>query len=249
VDAVVVGFEDLRAELPSGLEISVVCERLTPYLALVSQNGTLLDDMLPGARVGVVDDLSRFELSSHRSDLDAVTLRQSWDTNLKRVRAGKLDGLLAPVLDLELLGWQNAVSEVLDASLFLPPAGRGVFALVSREGSKSCEKWLSSLEDSDTRYAMDAEMALLGEMNGLDGCLGALANVSGRVLTLEAAVWGPEGMEITRDSAAVGVESAAALGRMLAERLFDDGAERLLRRGRRWNRGVEKVPSSSGAKS
>jgi hydroxymethylbilane synthase len=227
VHAVLVFVEHLPTELPSGLEIPAVCERLAPFQGLVSSNGRLLDDLPQGARVGVSDNLIRFQLSQHRSDLNGVLLRQALARSLPRVRSGRLDALIAPVAEMELLGWQNAVTEVLDGSMFLPPVGRGAVALVSAESSRRSRKWLTSLDDSTTRSAVGAERALLMEMNGLNGYLGALALVSGKTMNLEGAVWSRDGKEVVRESLSGEVQAGIELGKELAERLYEHGADRL----------------------
>ena len=246
-NAVVVPVGDLPDDLPAGLQIVVVGERLAPFQALVSSSGTLLDDLPEAGRIGVRDDLTRFQLADHRPDLNSVSLRRSLAASLKRVKRGQLDGLIAPVVELELLGLQGVVAEVLDGSMFLPAPGRGGMALVVREGDRRCEKWLEPLEDAPTRYAVEAERALVREMNGVNGTLGALAQVSGKGLQLEAALWSSDGQEVVRDSLLGEVGRGAELGRVLAEKLYDLGADRLLRRGRRSSRTLEKTSSGSGA--
>jgi porphobilinogen deaminase len=123
-DAVIVSAEALPDDLPPGLEIAVVAERLVPFHALVTTFGILLDEIPEGARISVPDDLTRFQLAGHRSDLHPVPARQSLGASLQRVRRGQSGGLIAPVLELELLGWQDIVAEVLDGSIFLPRPGR-----------------------------------------------------------------------------------------------------------------------------
>ncbi|MCK4547446.1 MAG: hydroxymethylbilane synthase [Candidatus Eisenbacteria sp.] len=245
VDAVLAAVEDVPVCLAPGLEVAAVCERLAPYQALVSHRGSLLDDIPARGRVGVVDELCRFQLLNHRPDLNITMLHETLDASVKRVRAGRLDGLIAPVAYLELQGWQNAVNEVLDSARFLPPVGRGAFALVCTTESKAREKWLAGLDDPSTHSAVDAERALLGEMNGLDGLLGALAEVSGRVLNLEAGVWSSDGKEVVRDSLGGDMDSATNVGKDLAEKLREDGAGSLFRRGRKSGRSVQESSSSS----
>jgi len=241
VDAVVVPVESLPDELPAGLEITGVGERLAPFQALVSSKGTLLDELPDGGRIGVPDDLTRFQLTGHRSDFHPVALRQPLGASLQRVKKGQLDGMIAPVVELELLGWQDIVAEVLDGSVFLPAPGRGAMALVSVEGDKRAGKWLEPLDDVSTRCAVEAERALVLEMNGVNGTLGALAQISGKRIQLEAALWSTDGQEVVRDSLSGEMEHGAELGRVLAEKLFDLGADRLLKRGRRSSRAPETI--------
>jgi hydroxymethylbilane synthase len=243
--AAVVPVENLPDDLPHGLEIAVVSERLAPFQALVSGSATLLDDLPGGSRIGVPDELTRFQLSGHRPDLNPVILRHPVRTGLGRVQRGQLDGLIAPVSELELLGWQDTVTEVLDGSLFLPSPGRGAVALVSLAGDRRSAKWLEPLDDLPSRCAVDAERALVRDMNGLDGCLGALAQVSGKGIHLEAALWSADGQEVVRDSLSGELDRGAELGRALAEKLCDLGGDRLVHRNRRSSRPPEKVSGAS----
>jgi len=247
-DAVLVPVATLPADLPEGFEVGVFMERLVPFQALVTEGGTLLEDLPADARVGVRDGLVGFQLASHRSDLRPVVVRQTVDRCLKRVKSGRLDGLIAPVCELEMLGWQDWVSEVLDSSLFLPLPGQGAVALVSTTGSRLYEKWLTDLDDAATRSAVEAELTLVREMNDVDGHLGALAQVSGGMMHLDGGLWGTDGREIVRDSVSGEIALGPHLGRDLAEKLFENGAHEFLRRPRRLTRALEKVsnPLDSG---
>lgn len=245
VDAVIALGDHLLGDLPAGLELAAVVERLAPFLACVSCEGALVDDLPVGAKVGVRSELARFQLSDYRSDLNPVLLRQSLEGPLKRVMSGGLDALLAPVADLELLGWQDLVSEVLDSSLFLPAPCQGVVALVSSESNSRSEKWIKPLDDATTRMAVEAERALAREMTVLDGFLGALAQISGSMISLEGGVWNPDGTEVVRDAVVGDVGAGEDLGRLLAEKLCEHGASEFVRRNRRDARMVGKVPESS----
>jgi hydroxymethylbilane synthase len=245
-DALVMPVETLPGTLPDATRVVAYCERLAPFQAFVSAQGALLDDLPPESRVGLLDDLTRFQLAGHRPELKPVLLRRGLDSGLRQVHNGHLEGVIAPVVDLELLGHQDLVTEVLDGSLFLPPVGRGAVALVSRRDHKRALRWLAPLDDLPTRQAVEAERALLAEMNGVLGLLAGLAQVGRKTVQIEAAIWSPDGQEMVRDSLTGEFESSDGLGRILAEKLLDLGGDRLVRRGRR-NAGSERVPSSTPA--
>lgn len=174
-----------------------------------------------------------------------MAARQSLAGCLRQVERGRLAAFIAPVAELEILGWQDIVNEVLDSNLFLPSPCRGAVALVCARENRRSQRWLKPLDDLNTRAAVEAERALAREMDTICGLLGALAQVSGSKLTLEGALWSTDGVEVVRDSVTGPVTSGLDLGKVLAERFYESGAGQLPLRSRRPNRSPERVPQST----
>jgi hydroxymethylbilane synthase len=88
---------------------------------------------------------------------------------------------------------------------------------------------LRPLDHAETRAAVTAERALLAALEG--GCqvpLGAWARFENNQLILDACVLSPDGTDCVRDRCASSPREPDSLGRLLARKLLDAGAARIL---------------------
>jgi hydroxymethylbilane synthase len=108
--------------------------------------------------------------------------------------------------------------------------GQGAIGVECRAGESEIAGTLAPLNHPETRTSVQAERALLAELEG--GCqvpLGAWARIENGEMVLEAAVLSPDGAECIRDRTKGAPENAEQLGRALARKMLDAGADRVLR--------------------
>jgi hydroxymethylbilane synthase len=104
--------------------------------------------------------------------------------------------------------------------------------LESREDD-SLREQLSFLHHDVTFSEVSAERSFLRRLGG--GCyvpVGARATVAGNELKIVGVVANPDGSSLYRGEIAGRVETASELGRELADRLLQQGADRILARAR-----------------
>jgi hydroxymethylbilane synthase len=109
--------------------------------------------------------------------------------------------------------------------------GQGALGVECRANDSALIACLAALDDRNTHRAAIAERRLLAELEG--GCmipLGAWARATPNGLRLDAAVFDADGRERVRASEEGPVEDPDGLGHLVASRLREQGAERLLRR-------------------
>jgi hydroxymethylbilane synthase len=128
---------------------------------------------------------------------------------------------------LRRLGLDDAITELLDPSLFPPSPGQGALAVQVRAGDRELLEMLNSFGDPDADAAVRAERALLGELHG--GCsvpVGALATRRDGVLSLSAQVTSLDGR--SRIAGTVTGDDPEAVGAALASMLRERGADVIL---------------------
>jgi len=229
-DVAVHSFKDLPTGAAPGLVVAAVPVRQDPRDALCARDGLTLAELPRGARVGTGSPRRAAQLRAARPDLDVVDLRGNVDTRLGRVAGGSgpgdLDAVVLARAGLARLGRLDAVTEVFDADLMLPAPGQGALAV---EGALAAA--LRTLDDPATRLAVTAERALLARLEA--GCaapVGALAQLVGDQLELQAVVAGVDGSRALRRTLAApaaDVAAAADLGTRVADLLLEDGAAEL----------------------
>ncbi len=231
VDIAVHSLKDLSTVLEEGIALAAAMKREDPRDAFIGREGAKLADLPPEARIGTSSLRRKAFLSRLRPDIQQVELRGNVPTRVERLVKGDYDGIILAAAGLRRLGLDGHVSELLPADEFYPAVSQGVIGVCARSDDPEALRWLAALDDRAARLAVTAERSLLRRLEG--GCqvpLGALGVLSEGSLTLSAAVCSLDGSEMltARGDGAADVESAAALGRKLADELLASGAAELI---------------------
>ncbi|MFH1739577.1 MAG: hydroxymethylbilane synthase [bacterium] len=230
IDVAVHSLKDLPTEMPAGLTIHAIGERVCPLDALVTREGATLRDLEPGSVIGTSSLRRRAQILHHRPDLRIVNLRGNLDTRLRKVKeSGTLDGAILACAGLQRLGLSDEIAEILDSQIMLPSPGQGALAIQGRTNDSEIEKLLAPLECRATRAAVTAERGLMRRLGG--GChipIGGLGTVDDSVLSLEAGVFTLDGTKTMRQTLTGDPDRAEAVGIELAERLLAEGASEIL---------------------
>jgi hydroxymethylbilane synthase len=227
VDIAVHSLKDLPTAPPAGLVLAVTPPRADPLDALC---GSTLAGLRPGAKVGTGSARRIAQLKALRPDVEVVPIRGNVPPRLARIKSG-LDAVILAASGLRRLGLDDAITELLDPSLFPPSPGQGALAVQVRASDRELLEMLNSFGDPDADAAVRAERALLGELHG--GCsvpVGALAVSRDGGLTLSAQVTSLDGREqvsgaVTGTVTGTGPE---ATGAALAAALRERGADAIL---------------------
>lgn len=229
VDLAVHSLKDMPAELPPGLALAAVTERIDPDDAFVSNTYANLSDLPSGATVGTSSLRRRAQLLAYRPDLRIENVRGNVDTRLSKLDNGDYDAIILAVAGLKRLGLGERITQVLPREICLPAVGQGVLAIEARAGDAAVQGLVSCLEHSDTRIAIAAEREFLRIIEG--NCqvpVGVFGRLAADRLVLRAVILSPDGAQRVYDVAEGGAGTAVSLGRQLAERMLAAGGSRIL---------------------
>ncbi|MBH0778335.1 hydroxymethylbilane synthase [Nocardia bovistercoris] len=238
IDIAVHSYKDLPTAPDARFTIAAVPQREDPRDALVARAGMVLGELPAGSRVGTSAPRRSAQLAALGLGLDIVPLRGNLDTRLAAVRDGELDAVLVARAGLARIGRLDAVTEALEPVQMLPAPAQGALAVECRAGDAELIEVLAALDDPATRVSVEAERALLAELEaGCSAPVGALAEVveslddDGRIfdeLSLRGCAAAVDGSEVLRASVVGSPRDAAELGRALARELVELGARELL---------------------
>jgi hydroxymethylbilane synthase len=231
IDIAVHSLKDVPTDMPAGLCLLAVTERLDPRDALISRNGQL-DELPPGARIGTGSLRRAVQLSRCRPDLPALPLRGNIETRLRQVSSGEFDGVIVAAAAMLRLGWSDRITEYLPINDFLPAAGQGALAVEARVDDVAIARLVSPLNHLPTWQCVTAERTFLREIGG--GCrapVAALGTVNGNNLKLVGMVASLSGHKVLRASKE-GTLSAEETGVKLAEKMLGMGASELIAEAR-----------------
>lgn len=225
-DVALVGIRALGGSAADGLTMLAALRREDPHDVLVTLHGspTQLRALAPGARVGVEGVRRRALLRAHRPDLVAAPL-EGVPLGDRDFVSEDLDALILAAGEARRTGLGGRVGEVLDARSWLPEPGEGIVALMARYPIAEA----TALDHLPTRTALRAELSLLDALDAPPGsALGCLAQPSGRLVRLWAAMLSSDGRRIARSDQTGPLDEADFLGASVAKQLVRRGADLLV---------------------
>jgi len=221
--------KDVPAEFPEGLGIVAVAEREDFRDVLVSRDGLKLDELPSGARIGTSSLRRRAQLLNRRPDLKIESIRGNVETRLSKIVTENLDGVILAAAGLNRLGLAHKITQHLEPGVMLPAIGQGALGLETRMDDKAVLDIISFLDHRDTAVCVKAERAFLERLEG--GChvpIAALGVLKKDRLQLTGLVADPDGRKCLRDRLEAEPEEAEDLGKSLADKLLDRGADEIL---------------------
>jgi len=227
VDLAVHSLKDLPTELQGDFELAAIMKREDPRDAFVSSNFFDLSELPDGARVGTSSLRRQCQLLAFRSDLQVLSLRGNIDTRMRKVQAGEYDAIILAAAGVSRLALNPDITCRIPPEIMCPAAGQGALGIEIRRGDTQTLALLSFLNDGEARITTTCERTLLQALGG--GCqvpIGALGELKGGKLVLDAMVGRPDGTEILRHHAEG--RDPEKLGRETAAALIAKGADKIL---------------------
>ncbi len=232
IDVAVHSLKDMPTQIPQGLCLAAVAERLDPRDVLISGEQKLAE-LASGSRIGTGSLRRAVQLSVCRPDLEVCSIRGNVNTRLRKVAEGEFAGVILAAAAMQRLGWENKISEYLPLEHFLPSVGQGALAIEARSDDQEVAELLAPLNHMPTWQSITAERAFLEALGG--GCrapIAALGTVKNGTLQLGGMVADVGTRKIIRASAKDSTLSAQELGARLAQKLLAMGADEFIAGGK-----------------
>ena len=229
VDFAVHSMKDMPIIFPVNLCIACVTKRENPFDALISRNNIKLDDLPKGAKIGTGSLRRMSQLLYYRPDLNLVPLRGNLETRLKKLETEGLDAIILAAAGLIRLGWNDCITEIIPPEILLPSMGQGAVGIETRKNDVDNQILLADMDDEQTHYALDAERALVSQLEG--GCnvpIGSFATLNGDQITLRGLVASLDGKTMYKKELTDLKTNAVALGRRMGDELIEMGADRIM---------------------
>jgi hydroxymethylbilane synthase len=229
IDLAVHSLKDMPTELTKGLTIAAVPPREDAADVLISRGSVSLDQLPAGAKILCGSLRRRAQLWRKRADLQMLDVRGNVPTRLGRLDQGEAEAVVLAAAGLKRLGLASRIVERFDPMEFLPACGQGALALETRCDDKGVVEFVKALDDAPSRSAAFAERAVLNTLHG--GCqipLGAYGRVNGEKLSLLALISDLSGKRVVTASGEGQANQPEQLGRIVADKLRQAGAEEIL---------------------
>ncbi len=231
-DFAVHSLKDLPTNLPEGLMLGCVTKRVDPADALVvheKHKDKQLYTLPDGAVVGTSSLRRLAQLRHHFPHLQFKDVRGNVNTRLAKLDAGEYDAIILAVAGLQRLGMSDRIHQTIAPEISLHAVGQGALGIECREGDTEILKVIKALEDPETRDRCYAERAFLRELEG--GCqvpIGVNTKIEENTLILTGMVAKLDGSKLIKDTISGSRTNPEQLGKDLANRLRDMGADEIL---------------------
>ncbi|MEW5806332.1 MAG: hydroxymethylbilane synthase [Acidobacteriota bacterium] len=232
VDLAVHSMKDLPTEEIDGLRLAAVLERGSVSDALITRNGSNLDDLPAGSVIGTGSVRRKAQIMARRPDIECRLLRGNVDTRLRKLKSGDYDAIILSYAGMERLKIKDVRYSLLLDNGFLPAVGQGAIGVEVRDNDSESVDVVSAINHHETFLSVIAERNFLKRLGG--GCIApiaAFAKVHSGRMTLKSVITSPDGSRMLKDHIEGEVEEeadAANLGKKLAELLIARGAEEIL---------------------
>lgn len=227
IDLAVHSFKDVPTEIPQGLRLLAVTDRLDPKDALVSKSR--LDELISGSKIGTGSLRRAIQLNRYRPDLEVCSIRGNVDTRLRKFYSGEVDGVIIAAAAMFRLGWEDKITEYLPLEHFLPAVGQGALVIEARSDDKEMAELIYPMNHLPTWQCTTAERAFLRALGG--GCrapIAALGTVSNTGLKLEGMIASISSKEMLHASEEGNAMSPDEVGTRLAQRMLTMGASKFI---------------------
>ncbi len=232
-----------------GFVIGAFLKREAPEDALVLRPGLdlakVMETKAAGLKIGTNAVRRAAYLKRLFPEAEVIHFRGAADTRLRKLdegvpqklpdggETGPADLLVCAKNGLERIGRGDRVAHTFSPDEILPAIGQGVVAVECHERDWPTRTRLAAIDDSVSRACAEAEREILWVLDGhCNSPIAGIAEPSTSTLSLKAAVLSLDGEEILEAEATGPLDHPKTLGRQVALKLRDLGADRLIEASR-----------------
>ena len=229
VDLCVHSMKDVPTELPEGLYIAAMPERVDPRDVIVSGAGYNLDTMPQGARLGTSSLRRRSQVKALRPDLEIVDVRGNLDTRMRKAENGELDAVILASAGITRMGWADRITHYIDPEQMVSAVGQGAIGIEIREDDEFMRHVMEAIGHPATMECVTAERVVMNKLEG--GCqvpIGAYARIEGDRMVMDGFVGSVDGTTVLRAQLSGSIEDPVGLGDAMVAALIDKGADKVL---------------------
>ena len=218
IDIAVHALKDMPSDETDDLLINCFLERNDPREVLISHNNDLIKDLKPNSIVGTSSFRREFQLKKIRSDLNYKLIRGNVDTRIKKLNEKLYDAIILSYAGIQSLKLDKNISQIFSTREIIPSVGQGVVSLQCRKNDSEIIKLLDKVNHKLTNICVIAERQFLKVLEGdCETPVGAIANLVGDQINLEAELFSIDGKQRFYHKASKNINYSSELGREVGE--------------------------------
>ena len=218
IDIAVHALKDMPSDETEDLLTNCFLERNDPREVLISHNNDLIKDLKPNSIVGTSSFRREFQLKKIRSDLNYKLIRGNVGTRIKKLNEKSYDAIILSYAGIQSLKLDKNISQIFSTREIIPSVGQGVVTLQCRKNDSEIIKLLDKVNHKLTNIRVVAERQFLKVLEGdCATAVGAIANLVGDQINLEAELFSIDGKQRFYHKASKNINYSSELGREVGE--------------------------------
>jgi len=222
--------KDMQTVMPKGLIIAAISKRDNPEDALIAnEKGMKIENIKHSGTVATGSLRRRSQLLHYRPDLSIVDLRGNVNTRLSKFFNSDWEAIILARTGLERINKDEHISSVIPVEKMIPAVGQGALGVQISEENSELLKILEVINHQPSYLETLAERSFLKTLGG--GCqtpIAAHAKIIGDKLHIDGLVASIDGKKFYREQMYDSPINAENIGRKLAEKLLNQGADSVL---------------------
>lgn len=230
IDIAVHSLKDLPVENYQNDFASVILKRGTHNDVFISRNKKKLSDFDHTLKIGTSSLRRKAQLLSINSNLRVDDIRGNVDTRISKMLESKYDGLVMAAAGIERLGLQEYITEYFDTEQMLPAPGQGAISVEVKKNNNEIIDLISKINDDETNLTTHYERSFMNELGG--GCnspIGAYSFISNKKKKITGSILSLDGKKVYKNSLEMDINNDSNIGKLLAYKLIESGADKLLK--------------------
>ena len=208
-----------NSQLYEDLEIVAVPPREKPNEVLVSNYSW--KELEEGSTLGTSSLRREAFCKFHNREFELKPIRGNIETRIKKVTEEELDATIMAEAGLNRLGLQKYIKTEFPTDYFMPAAGQGALAVITRRDSEVKET-IKKLDDYFSHQRVLSEKAILQEMGvGCQWPIGAIANIKDNKLEIKSILLDKNGEVLYEEKLTGSVREAETMGRKIGKEMLD----------------------------
>ena len=228
-DLAVHPMKDVPMNLPDGFMMAAVGEREDARDAFVSNTFASLEDLPNGSIVGTSSLRRQSQLQARFPHLKIESLRGNLQTRLRKLDEGQYAAIILAAAGLIRLGLESRIRQLIATSDSIPAVGQGALGIEINANRPDMLSVLAPLNHAETAACVEAERGMSRALAG--SCtvpLGAYAKIRNNTLNITGFVASIDGKAMVKEQISGSPAEAEKLGQLLAQKLVDLGAAKIL---------------------
>ena len=221
IDIGVHSLKDMESVEDDKLIIGAYIKRNDFRDVIISNKIKSLDDLKDKIVIGSSSRRRELQLKKINKNILVVNIRGNIDTRIKKLKEGKLDGIILAAAGVKSLNLNNKIKIIFKAEEILPAVGQGVIAVQCKKSDEVTKKFLKKINDLETELCAKAERKMLQVIGGdCETAIGGLAVIENNNLKLKAQLFSDSGFNSFEHQITGLDKDAINIGKAVGEKLL-----------------------------
>ena len=229
IDMAVHSLKDLPTSFPEGARLGAVLKRGEIRDALISLDNRKISDLTVNDVIATSSLRRKAQLLRINKDFKIVEIRGNVNTRIRKMQEGYCSVMVMAAVGLQRLELDEYISEMIDPEKMIPACSQGAIAIEIRDSDTFIAELVSTINDTDTFIATNAERAFLRTLEG--GCqipVGSFSKIEGDRFQMTGFISSIDGSLFLKDAVDGDINQAVELSVKLATHLYNKGGKEIL---------------------